>query len=129
VSNDVRSISRSQESIADDVLVTPTQLGLWRPVVPTLDEMNAALQSLANNKAPGASGLPAEALKALPALMHAAIALPLGPVMLPTAASGPKVLWKNKGSSKRLTNCHGVALQDVFGNSPVPLLLLGCQSC
>jgi len=60
--------------------------------LPTVDEMNTAMCSLANNKAPGASGPPAEALKALPQSVHAAIVLPLfiafGPAMLPTVMSG-----------------------------------------
>jgi len=45
--------------------------------LPTLEEMNAATQSLANNKAPGTSGPPAEALKALPSSTQATTTLPL----------------------------------------------------
>jgi len=89
---------------------------------PTLSEVSVATRSLANSKAPGASGPPAKALKALPLPVHAAAVLPLVHRFWPGDVASchewelatPKMLLRSKGSSKPLTSCRGVVLQGVF---------------
>ena len=89
---------------------------------PTLAELDEALRSLRNNKAPGKSGIPAEAIKALPRSTREHVVLP----MFQRYYKGEtdsfeewetailKFLYKGKGSAKRLKNYRGIVLQDIF---------------
>lgn len=86
-----------------------------------MEDMQSAIQTMANNKAPGASGIPAEALKALP---PAALDVLLGLIQrFWTGAQATyeewqvailKLLYKGKGDQKEPTNYRGIVLQDAF---------------
>ena len=90
---------------------------------PTLEEMRNGIYSLSNNKAPGASKVPAEAFKALPKKAMAEILpiftrfftndIPNG-IYEEWETAILKLLYKNKGSAKKLKNYRGIVLQDLF---------------
>jgi hypothetical protein len=106
-------------SVLDDVTQWRT---IWRLAdPPTMKEMAESIQSMANNKAPGASGIPAEALKALPPdaleVLHSLI------VQFWRGSRDTyeewqtallTVLYKGKKDRKDLNNHRGIVLQDAF---------------
>jgi hypothetical protein len=88
---------------------------------PTMDEMQDAISSLANNKAPGASGVTAEALKALPpcaAIMLHNLILDFWNGAQHTYDEWQmallRIIYKGKGDQKDPNNYRGIVLQDAL---------------
>ena len=105
-------------SVLDEITQRPTEHDLDSP--PTFSEMTDTLKQLANNKAPGESGIPIEALKALPEeglqLLHNLLCRYWNTDNLhfeewQTALL--RIIYKNKGDQKDLINYRGIVLQDV----------------
>jgi hypothetical protein len=106
-------------SILDEIPQRPCLDILGLP--PTLDDMMSVIPEMANNKAPGASGLPAEAIKALPEC-----ALKMLHCMISNFWTGDtkryeewknatlRLLYKGKGDVHQPTNYRGIVLQDIF---------------
>jgi len=89
--------------------------------VPTIKDMTAAISQMANNKAPGKSGIPAEALKALPPpalqVLHQLLCrFWRGEEYVYTEWQTAllRVLYKGKGDAREPTNYRGIVLQDAF---------------
>ena len=90
---------------------------------PSLTEFTDAIWTLANNKAPGASLVPAEAVKALPKRAKK-LMLPMfkrfwhndvpDGIYEEWQTAILKLLYKHKGSAKLLKNYRGIVLQDLF---------------
>jgi hypothetical protein len=95
---------------------------IWRLAdPPTMKEMITGIQSMANNKAPGASGIPAEALKALPPdaleVLHSLIAQfwrGTRDTYEEWQTALLTILYKGKKDRKDLNNHRGIVLQDAF---------------
>jgi len=92
--------------------------------IPTMKEMNAAIQCMANNKAPGASGIPAEALKVLPqpaleVLYNLICRYWKGkvPSYVEWQTALLRVLYKGEGDRKDPNNYRGIVLQDYMPDS------------
>lgn len=87
---------------------------------PTLDELDHALTKLTNNKVPGASGVPLEAVKASTLELKEALLQcyrafwdePLNPDEWHSALL--KFLWKGKGDSSDPNTWHGICPQDLL---------------
>jgi len=90
---------------------------------PTVKELMLGAKGLANNKSPGQSGIPAEALKAFTKRQWQTI-LPMFVRFWHNDIPHDnfdewkvailKLLYKNKGDSKDLRNYCGIVLQDIF---------------
>jgi hypothetical protein len=113
----------------DDAPVDPTVLDeiAQRPVMaeladpPSYEEFEIAISKLANNRAPGESGVTAEAIKALPSssleALHSIYHLYwTDPTVVHDEWSTAilKLLYKGKGDSANLKNYRGIVLQDYF---------------
>ena len=89
--------------------------------VPTLDEVNKAISSLSNGKAPGADGIPAEVFANGGPILTDKL-LELYQLMwnndeIPQSFKDPSIthLYKNKGDRRRCDNHRGISLLEIAG--------------
>ena len=88
---------------------------------PSEDKAHQAINQMKNNKAPGESGIPAEALKALPPTAFDILYELLTQFWQGTRhhftewqTALLQVLYKGKGDPRNPTNYRGIVLQDIF---------------
>jgi hypothetical protein len=105
-------------TILDDIPTFSAISGLDHP--PTIEEVKAAIQHLKNNKAPGTSGIPHEALKALSEVSLAHITALLTnfwtkPDAIYTEWQAASLTWLHKkGDRTDPSNYRGIVLQDTL---------------
>ena len=105
-------------TVLDEIDQRPLEATLGAP--PTFDELEDAIRKMKNNKAPGESGVPAEALKALSTSQREIVLQMVSaywngePRHEEWDSALLKVLYKGKGDSKDLKNYRVIVLQDIF---------------
>jgi hypothetical protein len=113
-----RDDAPTDPTVLEDIEQRRTMYELNDP--PTPEETEEAIKGLKNNKAPGQSGVMAEGIKGLPE-----VGLQRVHNMLVSFWNGTgnfeewkiavlRIIWKNKGSNKELSNYRGIVLQDIF---------------
>jgi hypothetical protein len=108
-------------SILNDIFQCPTLNPLGMP--PSTTEIQHHITKLANNKSPGESGVPAEALKALSPDSIEYVCTLLQDfwegrrIYEEWQTTLLRVLYK-KGNRKEPTNYRGIVLQDAFARTP-----------
>ena len=104
--------------------------------VPTMDDLEAAITNLSNNKATGSDGLPAEVLKLFAKVgspvmldLHAMIVSFWRNQEVPQSLKDCQFtqLYKNKGDMSDCNNYRGISLLSVFGKAIARILLKRLQ--
>jgi hypothetical protein len=104
------------QTVLDEIKQRPVISRLAEP--PTYDEFEKAIFKLAYGKAPGESGVTAEAIKAVPRTaldeLHGIYRNYLNRLNDCSRRMILRLLYKSKGDSAELKNYRGILLQDLF---------------